>query len=257
MLREAGHPASHAALASRRAVGPAGLLSKVAEAVTRTALSSRRPGARTPRAGRLRLERAAKRALDLCVAATALILLLPLLLLIGLLVWAGDRGAPIFRHARVGRDGRAFGCLKFRTMVADGDGLLQAHLAADPAARAEWDATHKLRDDPRVTPLGRVLRRTSLDELPQLWNVLRGEMSLVGPRPIVRAEVARYGAAFATCFSMPPGLTGLWQISGRSGRSYAERVRLDLDYATRWRLGRDLAILARTVPAVLAQRGSR
>ncbi len=158
---------------------------------------------------------------------------------------------------RLGRDGRAFGCLKFRSMVADGEAVLTAHLAADAQARAEWAATHKLTNDPRITPIGQVLRKTSLDELPQLWNVLRGEMSLVGPRPIVQAEVARYGRAFQTCFAVPPGVTGLWQVSGRSDTSYAERVALDLDYASRWSLRRDIAILLRTIPAVLAQRGSR
>ena len=205
----------------------------------------------------LRLDWAAKRGLDIAVAATALLLLLPLLLLIAALVYAGDRKAPIFRHMRLGRDGRRFGCLKFRSMVVDGEAVLAAYLRANPQARAEWEASHKLSDDPRVTAIGQVLRKTSLDELPQLWNVLRGEMSLVGPRPIVPAEVARYGRAFATCFAVPPGVTGLWQVSGRSDTSYAERVALDLDYASRWSLRRDLAILLRTVPAVLAQRGSR
>jgi len=199
----------------------------------------------------------AKRSLDVSVALTALFLLLPLFLLIALMIWATDRKTPVFRHMRIGRDGRRFGCLKFRSMVPEGDAVLAAHLAADPQARAEWAATHKLSDDPRITRIGHVLRKTSLDELPQLWNVLRGEMSLVGPRPIVTAEVARYGHAFATCFSVPPGLTGLWQVSGRSDTTYAERVALDLDYATRWSLRRDLTIMLRTIPAVLAQRGSK
>jgi exopolysaccharide production protein ExoY len=202
------------------------------------------------------LGRVAKRGLDIAVAGTALFLLLPLMLLVAGAVWAGDRKSPIFRHQRLGRGGRTFGCLKFRTMVVDSEAALSAHLAASAEARAEWAATHKLTDDPRVTALGKVLRKTSLDELPQLVNVLRGEMSLVGPRPIVQAEVARYGAAFATCFAVPPGVTGLWQVSGRSETSYAERVALDLDYASRWSLRRDLVILARTVPAVFAQRGS-
>ena len=205
----------------------------------------------------LRLDWAAKRSLDVGVAVTALFLLLPLLLLIALIVWAGDGKPPIYRHMRIGRDGRRFGCLKFRSMVVDGDAVLSAHLSANPQARAEWAESHKLSHDPRITPIGQVLRKTSLDELPQLWNVLRGEMSLVGPRPIVPAEVARYGRAFATCFAVPPGVTGLWQVSGRSDTTYAERVALDLDYATRWSLRRDLAIMLRTIPAVLAQRGSK
>ncbi|MFC6788971.1 sugar transferase [Methylobacterium komagatae] len=201
--------------------------------------------------------RAAKRGLDIAVAATALLLLLPLFALVSATVWLGDRKSPIFSHRRLGRDGRTFGCLKFRSMVVDAEAVLAAHLADNAVARAEWDATHKLTHDPRVTSLGRVLRKTSLDELPQLINVLRGEMSLVGPRPIVQAEVARYGAAFDTCFSVPPGVTGLWQVSGRSDTTYAERVALDLDYAARWSLRRDLTILFKTVPAVFAQRGSR
>lgn len=203
-----------------------------------------------------RLGLATKRGIDIAVAGTAIFLLLPLLLLVAAAVWLGDWKSPIFRHTRLGRDGRPFGCLKFRTMVVDSERALAAHLASSAAARTEWAATHKLTDDPRVTALGRVLRKTSLDELPQLVNVLRGEMSLVGPRPIVQAEVARYGAAFTTCFAVPPGVTGLWQVSGRSDTTYEERVALDLDYATHWSLRRDIAILARTVPAVFAQRGS-
>ncbi len=153
------------------------------------------------------LDRSAKRAIDVAVAGTALLLLLPLLALLAITIWMGDGKSPIFRHIRLGRSGRPFGCLKFRTMVVDAEATLAAHLADNAEARVEWEATHKLTDDPRVTALGRVLRKTSLDELPQLINVLRGEMSLVGPRPIVQAEVARYGSAFATCFSVPPGVT--------------------------------------------------
>ncbi len=196
-------------------------------------------------------------AIDVIVAGAALVLLLPLLALVAGAVWAGDRKSPIFRHGRVGRQGRPFGCLKFRTMVVEAEAALAAHLAANPAARAEWEATHKLTDDPRVTAIGRVLRKTSLDELPQLINVLRGDMSLVGPRPIVQAEMARYGSAFPACFSVPPGVTGLWQVSGRSDTTYEERVALDLAYAAGWSLKRDLVILIRTVPAVFGQRGSR
>ncbi|XYD06966.1 sugar transferase [Methylobacterium sp. NMS12] len=252
MLRDVGPPLQPALRAPQYGVELADQVGEAAEAVAEAVLPTAPFVARG-----LRLGWAAKRGLDITVAATALFLLLPLLLLIAALVYAGDRKAPIFRHMRVGRDGRRFGCLKFRSMVTNGDAVLAAHLAANPQARAEWAATHKLSDDPRVTAIGYVLRKTSLDELPQLWNVLRGEMSLVGPRPIVPAEVARYGRAFPTCFAVPPGVTGLWQVSGRSDTTYAERVALDLDYATRWTLHRDLAIMLRTVPAVLAQRGSR
>ena len=237
MLREAGHTISPAAIAPHH----------MSEAAAQVVFSSEQTR---------RLERVVKRSLDIGVAGTALLLLLPLFILIGLLVRAGDRKTPIFRHMRIGRGGRSFGCLKYRSMVIDGDAVLRAHLAADPSAQREWDETHKLTNDPRVTPLGSVLRKTSLDELPQLVNVLRGEMSLVGPRPIVAAEIERYGSAFRTCFSVTPGVTGLWQVSGRSDCSYAERVALDLDYASRWSFARDIAIMLRTIPAVLAQRGS-
>jgi exopolysaccharide production protein ExoY len=141
-------------------------------------------------------------------------------------------------------------------MVSNADEVLRRHLEENAEARAEWAQNHKLVDDPRVTALGQLLRKSSLDELPQLFNVLRGEMSLVGPRPIVDAEVARYGEAFAQCFSVPPGITGLWQVSGRSEIGYTERVALDLRYAQGWNLGRDVAILFKTVPAVLFQKGS-
>jgi exopolysaccharide production protein ExoY len=200
-------------------------------------------------------ELGAKRVIDVLVVGSSLCIIGPPMILVGLLIWAADGHPPVFRHTRLGQYGRSFGCLKFRSMVPDGQAVLAAHLAANPRARAEWAATHRLNDDPRITAIGQVLRKTSIDELPQLWNVLRGEMSLIGPRPIVPSEVARYGKAFDTCFSVKPGVTGLWQVSGRSDTSYAERVALDLDYATRWSLRRDIAIMLRTIPAVLAQRG--
>lgn len=212
-----------------------------------------------PRDATLRMGRMAwlfKRGLDIAVAGVTLFLLLPLMLLLAAAVWAGDGQSPIFRHQRLGRRGQPFSCLKFRTMVVGAEAALAAHLAASAEARSEWAATHKLTNDPRITALGKVLRKTSLDELPQLINVLRGEMSLVGPRPIVQAEVARYGSDFPACFAMPPGITGLWQVSGRSETSYAKRIALDLDYASRWSLRRDLSILLHTIPAVFAQRGS-
>lgn len=186
----------------------------------------------------------------------ALLLFLPLIVtLIALLMIAQGRPV-IYRHSRMGRGGKSFHCFKFRTMATDGDDLLRRHLAADPIAQLEWDATRKLKDDPRVTPIGRVLRKTSADELPQLFNVLRGEMSLVGPRPIVHAEVAFYGPYIDHYHHVKPGLTGAWQISGRSDTSYAERVQLDAEYAVRRSFGGDLKILMRTVPAVLRARGS-
>ena len=152
-----------------------------------------------------------------------------MLILVALTIWVADGRPVIYRHRRIGRDGAAFDCLKFRTMARDADRALAAHLARSPAARAEWEATRKLRDDPRILGgLGRFLRRTSLDELPQILNVLRGEMSLVGPRPIVREELVHYGGQSRWYLAVRPGVTGPWQVGGRSDTSYATRVRLDV-----------------------------
>lgn len=198
----------------------------------------------------------AKRSFDIGAVTVALLLFLPLILTLIALLMLSQGRPVIYRHSRMGRGGKAFHCFKFRTMATDGDELLRNHLARDPAALREWEATRKLKDDPRVTPLGRVLRKTSADELPQLLNVLRGEMSLVGPRPIVHAEVAFYGPYIDHYHRVKPGLTGAWQISGRSDTSYAQRVQLDAEYATTRSFGGDLKILMRTVPAVLRARGS-
>ena len=181
-----------------------------------------------------------KRALDILGAGALLLLAAPAFALLALLIRA-DGGPAFYAHERVGRGGRRFGCLKFRSMVTDSQARLAALLDADPAARAEWEATRKLKDDPRVTRTGRFLRATSLDELPQLINVLRGEMSLVGPRPVVAAELAaHYGAAAEYYLSVRPGITGLWQISGRSETSYDTRVALDTQYATNPSIWTDL-----------------
>lgn len=193
-----------------------------------------------------------KRAMDVMLALTALVLLLPLLLLVALLVRL-TTGSPImFAHTRVGRGGAPFKCYKFRTMVADADEVLERHLAANPEAALEWAATRKLRKDPRVTPLGQALRKSSLDELPQLVNVLRGEMSCVGPRPIVHEELAHYGSCAAAYLAARPGLTGSWQVSGRSNLSYEARVALDHEYVRNWSLWRDVVIILRTIPAVMS-----
>jgi Undecaprenyl-phosphate galactose phosphotransferase WbaP len=197
-----------------------------------------------------------KRALDILGAGALLLLAAPAFALLALLIRA-DGGPAFYAHERVGRGGRRFGCLKFRSMVTDSQARLAALLDADPAARAEWEATRKLRDDPRVTRTGRFLRATSLDELPQLINVLRGEMSLVGPRPVVAAELAaHYGAAAEYYLSVRPGITGLWQISGRSETSYDTRVALDTQYATNPSVWTDLVILLRTPIVVLSRRGA-
>jgi Undecaprenyl-phosphate galactose phosphotransferase WbaP len=202
------------------------------------------------------ISRIIKAAFDQFVAVILLALLAPLLAVLSVLLRL-DGGPALFRHRRIGAAGCTFGCFKFRTMVTDADRVLQRVLAEDPAAAEEWAATQKLRDDPRVTRLGRFLRRSSLDELPQLFNVLRGEMSLVGPRPIVQAEIARYGDDIDFYYETKPGLTGLWQVSGRSDTSYARRVRLDVWYVRNWTLWHDIAILLKTIPAVFLQRGAQ
>jgi len=203
-----------------------------------------------------RLQKAVKRALDVSAALVFLGLFSPLLIGVALLLLIAQGRPILFKHKRVGRNGEAFECLKFRTMVNDAGRVLQQHLAANPSARREWETTQKLKSDPRVTPLGEVMRKLSVDELPQFLNVAMGQMSLVGPRPIVSAEARFYGAHIGAYYSVRPGITGPWQVGGRSNASYDRRVELDVDYAHNWSLGRDIAILVKTVPAVLSQDGS-
>jgi len=197
-----------------------------------------------------------KRVLDVIVASSALILLFPLMLMIALLVKVFSPGPAIYGHERVGLGGRSFRCLKFRTMVSNGDEVLKRHIAGSDAARREWEATRKLKNDPRVTALGAVLRGSSADELPQLLNVLRGEMSIVGPRPVVSDELRHYGDQSSFYFSARPGLTGLWQVSGRSDVSYEARVNFDRTYCETWSLRQDMALIVKTVPAVLSRKGT-
>ena len=196
------------------------------------------------------------RLLDVMLAAAILLFILPLLLVIGLMVKCQDGGPILFAHKRIGLGGREFYCLKFRSMLTGADVRLRELLAADPAARREWEATHKLRNDPRITALGSFLRRSSLDELPQFFNVLRGEMSVVGPRPIVHSEVVRYGRRLEHYTAVRPGITGLWQIGGRSDTSYRRRVAFDVLYTRLVSPSLYLAIVFRTVPAVLSRSGS-
>jgi Undecaprenyl-phosphate galactose phosphotransferase WbaP len=167
-----------------------------------------------------------------------------------------DGGPVLFAHRRVGAGGRPFYCLKFRTMVVNADRVLADFIAKDPDLAAEWEACRKLVNDPRVTRVGRILRKTSLDELPQLINVLRGEMSLVGPRPIVESEVPLYGEAIAHYYATRPGLTGLWQVSGRSNTSYTRRVQLDVWYVNNWTIWNDIAVILKTIPVVLRRQGA-
>lgn len=195
--------------------------------------------------------------LEQALALALLLALSPVLLLIGVMIWRTD-GAPIlYGHYRVGQGGRLFRCMKFRSMYRQSERMLEELLARDASARAEWARDHKLSHDPRITPIGDFLRRSSLDELPQLLNVLRGEMSLVGPRPITVAELPRYGGVRWHYLSVRPGMTGLWQVSGRNDVSYDERVELDRHFveARGWRLR--LSILWRTVRVVIRGSGAR
>jgi lipopolysaccharide/colanic/teichoic acid biosynthesis glycosyltransferase len=190
------------------------------------------------------------------LALVALCLLSPVLLAIALAVSLQDGGPAIFAHKRLGRNGKSFYCLKFRSMAADAETRLSDLLASSPEAREEWARDHKLRRDPRVTRLGLFLRKSSLDELPQLFNVVRGEMSLVGPRPIVEKERAKYGHRFSAYCAVRPGITGLWQVSGRNDVSYRTRVAMDACYARRRSLALDAYILVMTIPSVLGSKGS-
>ena len=202
------------------------------------------------------LHHVANRGMNISLAAIALLFFLPVMVLVALAIWCQDRGPVLFAHRRIGRDGRKFPCLKFRSMAIDAEERLQEVLAADPQARAEWERDHKLRSDPRVTRLGIFLRKSSLDELPQLLNVIRGEMDLVGPRPIVDGEIPKYGPRFKHYCAVNPGITGLWQVSGRNDASYRSRVAMDCVYAKSKSVALDLRILAATVPAVLLRKGS-
>ncbi|RJL19331.1 sugar transferase [Paracoccus siganidrum] len=195
-----------------------------------------------------------KRLLDVTGALVLIAVFAPLIMLLSAgLSW--QRGPVLFGHRRIGRDGQPFTCLKFRTMVPDADRRLAELLAQDPGARREWESSRKLADDPRITGIGSFLRKTSLDELPQLLNVLRGEMSLVGPRPVPEAELDLYGPAREAYMSVRPGLTGRWQVSGRNDISYAARVAMDEAYARELTLAGDLAIIARTALVVLGATG--
>jgi exopolysaccharide production protein ExoY len=197
-----------------------------------------------------------KRCFDLLAAAFAIVSLAPLLIGIAMIVRATSDGPVLYGHKRVGFGGKTFRCWKFRTMMKNGDTLLDQCLREHPAMRREWNETQKLRDDPRVTSVGRVLRKLSLDELPQLFNILMGDMSVVGPRPIVTDEVRRYGQSLGHYLRTRPGLTGLWQVSGRSDTGYRERIILDRCYVKNWSILCDVSIILRTVPAVLRSSGS-
>ncbi len=197
-----------------------------------------------------------KRALDLVFTVLGGLAISPIILLIAILIRLDSRGPAFYGHTRLGKNGKPFKAWKFRSMVKDAETKLKAQLAADPVLRAEWESNFKIKHDPRITRVGRLLRRTSLDELPQIWNVIRGEMSLVGPRPIVAAEVPLYGALYERFSSMMPGMTGLWQVSGRSDTNYEERVAFDRFYNESWSVWLDLHILFRTFQVVFRGKGA-
>jgi len=200
--------------------------------------------------------RVVKRFFDVALVLISLPVLMPILGIVSALVMLSSTGPIFYSHRRIRKGGAFFSMWKFRTMCVNSAELLEEYLGKHPEARAEWNTTHKLRDDPRITPIGSFLRRYSLDELPQLWNVLMGQMSLVGPRPIVAAEVEKYADCFDCYCKVKPGLTGLWQVSGRSALSYEKRVALDCDYVAHWSLSRDIKILSKTFPSVVNQDGA-
>jgi lipopolysaccharide/colanic/teichoic acid biosynthesis glycosyltransferase len=200
--------------------------------------------------------RLVKRALDILLVCALLPCLLPLFLIVAVIVKLSSPGPILYRQQRIGRFGREFGLWKFRSMFVNGDEILREHFKANPEAKREWAESHKLKRDPRITRVGNVIRRASLDELPQFINILAGEMSLVGPRPIVSAEKAKYRDAYFFYASAKPGLSGLWQVSGRSDLSYGQRVALDEEYVRTWELMLDLKILWRTAGAVWGSKGA-
>jgi exopolysaccharide production protein ExoY len=192
-----------------------------------------------------------KRIVDIVLAVSGIVLLAPLLIICFVATVATSRGPALFRHRRVGFKGKYFDCLKFRTMVQDAPERLRELIESDPVAAAEWATNRKLRHDARVTAIGAILRKSSLDELPQLFNVLKGDMSIVGPRPITDEELIRYSSAINAYLACRPGITGLWQVSGRSTTTYEKRIACDTCYARNWSMSLDAKILIVTIPAVL------
>jgi Undecaprenyl-phosphate galactose phosphotransferase WbaP len=199
---------------------------------------------------------AIKRLMDLSIVGLVGLMIFPLLLVIALLIKLSSRGPVLYGHSRLGLDGKPFKALKFRSMVLDADKKLESLLASDPKLKKEWEVNQKLKVDPRVTKIGRILRRTSFDEFPQLLNILKGEMSLVGPRPVTEEEIEKYGENYRRIFSVKPGLTGLWQVSGRSDTDYTERVSYDTYYLQSWSVWLDLWILYRTPGAIFKGKGA-
>lgn len=197
-----------------------------------------------------------KRTFDLTCSILGTIAILPLLTLIAVAIYVDNPGPVIFPHTRIGKNGKAFPCYKFRSMVMNAQTALEDYLENNPVAREEWERDFKLKEDPRVTKIGTFLRKTSLDELPQLFNVIKGEMSLVGPRPIVKAEIEKYGNYIYDYYLVRPGITGMWQVSGRSDVGYDNRVQLDSWYVRNWSLWQDVVLLLRTVGVVAKGKGA-
>ena len=194
---------------------------------------------------------------DFTLTAVGTVAISPLLAYIAYRIKKEDPGPIFFAHTRIGKDGKPFPCYKFRSMVVNSKEMLEKHLAENPEARAEWEREFKLKNDPRITPIGQVLRKSSLDELPQIFNVLKGEMSLVGPRPVVQEELDKYyGEAVKEYCSVKPGITGLWQVSGRSDVDYPERVAMDVEYVRTRNLWKDIVILYKTFDVVLNKKGA-
>lgn len=198
-----------------------------------------------------------KRIFDICFSIIVMILLSPLFLSIALVIRFSSRGNVFYAQERVGRGGKSFFCYKFRTMYLDADTRLERLLSDSSTMKKEWKQKRKLANDPRITPIGKFLRKTSLDELPQFWNVLKGDLSVVGPRPVVQEEIKLYyGRKAATIFSIRPGITGLWQVSGRSDTSYRRRIQLDEKYVKERSMPLDIRLIFKTVPAIFLRKGA-
>ena len=200
--------------------------------------------------------RAIKRIFDIVLCFLGLVVVIPVMAVIAILIRLDSPGPVFFSHRRIGQGGREFSCYKFRTMIPDAEKVLKTYLKAHPDVRSEWECDFKLKHDPRVTSIGAFLRKTSLDELPQVWNVIKGDMSLVGPRPIISAEIPKYGEYFADFCLVPPGITGMWQVNGRSDTTYEERVQMDTWYVRNWSVWIDIIYLLKTVTVVLARKGA-
>jgi exopolysaccharide production protein ExoY len=198
-----------------------------------------------------------KRIFDLLFSLVTLIVLSPLYLLIALTIRLTSKGKIIYSHERIGRGGHAFKCLKFRTMYADSEHRLSNLLETYPELKTEWEKNRKLKKDPRITPVGTFLRKTSLDELPQFWNVLKGDLSVVGPRPVVHEEmVNHYGMKAAKILTIRPGITGIWQVSGRNDASYRARIRMDEKYVDHHNIALDIKLILRTIPKIFNTKGA-